>query len=115
MVSKDDMAKAVKGATDAAIKTQSEIRAAEKLIAPYVGELAKSYPSASETIKHALMAMDVKGVEKIDDVNALTVILAGQKKRGEKETPKVSEFAMDAKGATSFAERHPGAKRIQIA
>lgn len=115
MVSKEDMDKAVKGATDAAIKVQSEIRAAEKLISPYVGELSKSYSSASETIKHALMAMDVKGVEKIDDVNALTIILGQQKKRGEKEATKVSELAMDAKGASSFAERHPGASRIQIA
>lgn len=114
MVTKEDADKMVKGATDAAIRIQSEIRSAEKLIAPYVGELAKSYPTAAETIKHALLAMDVKGVEKIDDVNALTVILKQQKVPGEKVSVK-SAFAMDAKKSTSFAERHPGAARISIA
>jgi 8-oxo-dGTP pyrophosphatase MutT (NUDIX family) len=115
MVSKEDLDKAVKGASDAVraevAKTHREIRDAERLVKPYVGELAVACDSASAVLKTALGALNVEGIDAINDVNALTVILKQQPVPGAKVAPK--EFAFDAAGAKSFAERHPGAARIK--
>lgn len=116
MVSKEDMDKAVKGASDAVRaevnKNAKEIRDAERLVKPYVGELAMAHDSAVGVLKTALGALDVKGIDKIDDLNALTVILQQQPLPGAKTIIK-SPLASDAKGASSFAERFPGASRIK--
>lgn len=116
MVSKEDAEKMVKGASDAVrtevLKTQREVRDAERLVKPYVGELDKAYDSASEVLKAALTALEVEGIDKINDVNALTVILKQQPVPGAKPRL-VQSIGMDAKAASSFAERHPGAARIK--
>lgn len=115
MVTKEDMDKAVKGASDGVraevLKAQREIRDAEELVRPYVGAIKVAHDSASAVLKTALTALNVEGVENISDVNALTVILKQQSVPGAKAPAK--EFAFDSAGAKSFAERHPGAARIK--
>jgi hypothetical protein len=116
MVTKEDAEKMVKGASDAVrkevISIQRGIREAEKLVKPYVGELNGAFDSATDVLKGALTALEVEGIDKINDLNALTVILKQQPVPGAKVAPK-SSFAMDASNVKSFAERHPGAARIK--
>ncbi len=112
MVSKEDADKMVKGAEDAAVKRINAIHEAKELVRPYIGAITGAFDSATDVLKKALIAMDVKGCESINDENALKVILAQQKKPGEKVPLAKPNIAKDAASRDSFAKRYPNAARI---
>lgn len=117
MVTKDEMSKAVavavKTATDAATKTQVEIREAEKFVRPWVGELAMAHDSADAVYRTALGALGVK-IEGVHST-ALKPILEAQPKPGDRKSgPRQEHVAMDAKARTEFETMFPGAARIKV-
>jgi hypothetical protein len=99
--------KARKEAVAETIRTQREIRDAERAVAPVVGDLAIACDSAESVYATALKMRGVK----VDGVHpsaykSMFEMLAAQ--------PKATKphIAMDAAGAKSFVERHPEAARI---
>lgn len=100
-----------KRAMDAAIKAgiqaerdrQSAIRAAEKAIRPYVGEMAQAFDSAEAIYTHGLKAMGVTA--KLDGLplNALQAILESQPRPGS-QPRKEPIVALDAAASKSFSE-----------
>jgi hypothetical protein len=105
------IASAVRAATASAIKTQKDIRDAERAVRPYVGDLAMAHDSADEVYRTALDAMGIK-TEGINELIALKTILEMQPKASDpKSKPRV---AMDAAGVKSFSEMFPDAARIRI-
>lgn len=96
----------------AATKNNQEIRAAERAVRPYVGEVTKAYDSASGIYKDTLEAfkVDVTGV----DPSAYPAMLKLVPVPGAKAAPTQSEasLGMDAASSTEFAKRYPNASRI---
>jgi len=115
-VTKDEMAaeiaKAVRIASDQATRIQKEIREAENIARPWVGELNIAFDSAEQVYRRALKNIGVAGV---DDVHpsALKMILEMQPRPGA-SVRKNTVVAQDAAGAKGFAERFPGAERIRV-
>lgn len=100
---------AVSTATQATINRLNAIKAAEKAVRPYVGELAIAQDSAEGVFRLALdtLGIDVKGVPGA----ALPHILAAQPMPG--AAPAKRALAMDAASAASLAERFPDANRLK--
>lgn len=115
-----------KTAMDAAIKQASEetrrntiaefkrdmvaIRAAEKEIRPYVGELAIAQDSAAATYRAALKALGVADVDKLHD-DALRPILLAQPKPGAAKHSAMP--AMDAAAVTTFTALFPTSRPVK--
>lgn len=106
------IANAVKTAVQTTRATEQAIRDAEREVRPYVGELAMAHDSAEGVYRTALatMKVDVEGVDEMP-LGALKAILKTQPVPGQRRQGALP--AMDAKAAGGFAERHPGASRIQ--
>jgi hypothetical protein len=104
------ISKASKIATDNALKVAKEIREAERVVRPYVGDIAIACDSAEGVYRLALGALevDVEGIH----ASALPAILKMQPLPDQRRTVKTN-VAMDAAGEKSFAERHPDASRIK--
>lgn len=98
-----------KAASDAATKTQQDIRDAERTVRPWVGELAMAHDSADGVFRTALTVLGVK----VDGVHpsAYRPILEAQPIPG--STTKKTIVAMDAAGVKSFAEMFPNAARVK--
>jgi len=117
MVDKKAMDEAIKLAVDTTTKNITErhkaLRAAERDVAPYVGELKVAQDSAEGVYETALDLLGVKDIKaKKLPLPALQAILQAQPKPGEK---KITTIAQDA-GATppsDFAERWPSTQRIE--
>lgn len=103
------VSRAVKTATAQATTTQRQIFDAMRTVRPWVGELHMSFDSAEQVFAHALKArgVSVKGVHP----SAYRAILEAQPKPGTKSS--ATSMATDSAGAKGFAERFPGAARIQ--
>ena len=95
----------------AVMTNQHEIRAAEKRVRPWVGELSGAFDSADEVLAAALKSLGVKGIDKVHPSAYPHILeaqpLPGARKQGE---PRV---AMDEATVQSFADRFPNAARIQ--
>ena len=95
----------------AVMTIQHEIRAAEKRVRPWVGELSGAFDSADEVLAAALKSLGVKGIDKVHPSAYPHILeaqpLPGARKQGE---PRV---AMDEATVQSFADRFPNAARIQ--
>ena len=95
----------------AVMTNQHEIRAAEKRVRPWVGELSGAFDSADEVLAAALKSLGVKGIDKVHPSAYPHILeaqpLPGARKQGE---PRV---AMDEETVQSFADRFPNAARIQ--
>jgi 8-oxo-dGTP pyrophosphatase MutT (NUDIX family) len=100
------IAEAVKNATETTEKKQRDIRDAERIVRPYVGELATACDSAEEVYRAALTALGVKH-EGIHE-SALPAILemSGEKKKDEPAP------AMDSASVSDYAARFPNAMKI---
>jgi hypothetical protein len=96
------------GAADA-IRIQREIRAAERAIRPYVGDLAMAHDSAEAVYRTALTVLGVKteGVHP----SAFQTILAMQPLAGARQP---TNLALDSAGAKGFAERFPDTQRVDV-
>lgn len=103
---------AVDAATSAAIKTQKEIRDAERAVRPYVGELAMSFDSAETVLRAALKTMGVKGHDTIH-ASALQAVLEMQPLPNVRR-PRDVALAQDAASAKSFTDRFPGTQNIRV-
>ena len=99
---------AIKAASEAASKNAKEIRDAENVVRPWVGNLAMAHDSAEAVYRTALGALGVK-VEGVHP-SALKTILELQPLPGARKV----EVAMDAAGASDFAKRNPYASKIQV-
>lgn len=102
---------ATKSATVAAIKTQQDIREAERAVRPYVGDLAMAHDSADAVYRTALTSL---GVE-VDGVHpsAFPAILKLQPKPGD-TPPARKPIAQDAAASKAFEERFPHANRLKV-
>lgn len=108
-------AEVAKQATTAAIRIAGEIRDAERMVRPLVGDLVMSFDSAEKVHRHALKAVGEPDVDKID-ASALPALIRHQitaKQQGSRPTP--NRLAMDTAGADDFLKRYPGAERIGFA
>lgn len=110
-VSKAAMDEAIKAAAKAAeektIARLRDIAEAEKVVRPYVGELAIAKDSAEGVYKSALklLGIETKGIHS----SAYRAILEAQPKPGDKR----QRMASDAKVSDDFLTRFPDANRIQ--
>lgn len=109
-VDKKAMDAAIKIATDGVLKTQKDIREAERAVRPYVGDLAIAFDSAEAVYRQALKNLGVKGVENIH-ASALPTILGMQTVPGRGRTQQ-SELAVDSAPLDDFSARFPEAARI---
>lgn len=101
---------ATKTATAAAIKTQQDIREAERAVRPYVGDLAMAHDSADAVYRTALTSfgVDVDGIHP----SAFPAILKLQPKPG--DTPVRKPIAQDAAASKDFEARFPNANRLKV-
>lgn len=102
---------ATKTATAAAIKTQQDIRDAERAVRPYVGDLAMAHDSADAVYRTALtsLGVDIDGVHP----SAFPAILKLQPKPGD-APPARKPIAQDAASSKAFEERFPHANRLKV-
>lgn len=102
---------AVKSATAAAAKNASEIRDAEKLVRPLVGEIAIACDSAEAVHRAALkmLGVDAKDIH----ASALPTLLKMQKAPGDRSRHE-PVIAQDAAAAADFEKRYPGASAIRV-
>lgn len=115
MVSKKDMATAmdaaIKKVTEANDKRQQELRAAERAVKPYVGELAMDHKTADEVYAATLTALGVEGVADVHP-SAYPAILKAIPLPNQKNTNVSAEVAMDAAAINSYEKMFPNATRI---
>lgn len=105
------IAAAAKAATDAAVKTQREIRDAERAVRSRVGELAMAHDSAEGVYRSALKILGVPNAETIHH-SALPALLEMQPIPGARSHNPPAQIAQDAASIDSFTKRFPGAARI---
>lgn len=101
-------ADATEAGRKAAIATMLAVREAEKVVRPWIGELAIAQDSAEAVYRLALDSIGVKheGVHP----SAYRAILEAHPKPGER--PKAPDLALDAAAVSGFAARFPDAARI---
>lgn len=106
------LAKARKDAASDAVRTHQEIRAAERAVRPYVGDLPELAADSAEDVYRTALEMlgeDVEGVHP----SAYSHILAKMPTADARATESKRRPAMDSRGAQGFAERFPNAARLQ--
>ena len=103
--------RAVGTASAGIIRTQREIRDAEKEVRPWVGDMSMVFDSAEKVYEQALKMLKVPlaGIHP----SAYRTIL--QHIPMPRDPARLTIVATDAKNRASFAERFPGIKRIQLA
>jgi len=108
-VTKTAMDEAIRKAQADAAANHRAIRDAERVVRPYVGELAIACDSADDVYRHALKMLGVK----VDGIHpsAFRTILEMQPKAGQRQQQH-QRIAADSAAAKSFTERHPAAQRI---
>lgn len=104
------ISRAVRLATDSAAKNHQEIREAERVVRPYVGELVMAYDSAEAVFRGALDALAVEH-DDIKEVAALKRILEMQPVPGVKQE-RTRRIAMDSAPSADFSTRFPETSRI---
>lgn len=107
-------AKSAKTAEQATIKRMNAIREAERIVRPWVGEVALGQDSAEAVYKLALdeAGIDLTGVPEIA-YRALLSALPSPQAEAQERARTGRSLAMDAVGAKKFAERFPNANRLQ--
>jgi hypothetical protein len=100
--------RAVKAAESATVKRLRDIADAEKVVRPYIGEIAVAQDSAEAVYK---LALDSIGIP-VDGVHpsAYRAILSTAPKPGERDR---STMARDSAGGADFETRFPNAARIR--
>lgn len=115
MITKPAMDAAIAAAVKANTKTQTDLRAAERDVRSWIGEIAPTmaFDSAAGVYEHALKALKVDVTDV--DPSAFKAILHAQPKP-KRATRLETLMATDAKpeGAKSFEERFPAASRIVV-
>ncbi len=107
------IASATKVATDSAQKIQRDIREAERVVHPYVGNIVGGLDSAEDVYRKALKIMGVTGVDKVH-ASALRPILEMQPKPGARRTTTSVKQAADEASSSGFFTRYPEAARIRL-
>lgn len=102
---------AAAAATAAAIKSQQEIRDAERAVRPYVGDLAMAHDSADAIYRTALTSLnvDIEGVHP----SAFPAILKMQPKAGD-VVKRATPIAQDAAASKDYETRYPNANRLKL-
>lgn len=114
MVSKPAMDDAIKVAVAKARDGERAIRAALTEVRPYVGELTMAFDSAEDVKRHALSMLSVDGAKTLH-ADALSSVLAVQRKAGARSPDVDRPIAMDTAATKDFASRFPDANRIASA
>jgi hypothetical protein len=107
---------AIKLVVDEERKNQQAIRKAERVVRPWVGDLAMDAAmSADDVYRSALTVLGVKDIDKIHPQN-YEMILSYQPKPGaiRSHTLGGTRVAMDAVTQKSFFERNPDVARIRV-
>lgn len=105
------IATAVKAAELKAIRTQREIRDAEKAVRPYVGELAVACDSADGVYRAALKVLGYAEADKVH-ASALPSILALMPKPGARAPYSEARIAADSAAVDDYAKMFPDTARI---
>lgn len=109
-VTKAAMDEAMKGVAASVRATERGIQEALRRARPYVGELTMSFDSAEQVNRQVLKMLGVKGFDTIHE-SALPAMIEMQPLPGSK---KPGGMAHDAAPSKGFAERFPGASRIEV-
>lgn len=111
-VTKGAMDQAIREAVARSVAGHKAMREAERIVRPWVGDLALAQDSAEEVYKTALNMLGVKtdGIHS----SAFRALLEAQPKPGGNRSKSERRIAQDAAQTKSFAERFPGAARINI-
>jgi hypothetical protein len=105
---KGAMDSAIAGALAAERARVNAVRAAERDVRPFVGDLAIACDHAHEVYRHALKGLGIKA-DGISDVAALKLVLHSQPKPG--TTPRAA-LAMDKSTTASAIAQFPGLARL---
>jgi len=116
LITKPAMDAAISAAVKAAEKRSHEnakaIRAAERAVRPYVGELAMDAASPDEVYRKALGMMGVEGVDTVH-ASALPILLKTLPLPGSNAAPRrEAKIAQDAAAVDARAKRFPALARI---
>lgn len=111
-VSKADMDRAVKAASDKIMKDHREIAEAREAVRPVVGAIAMDAACGADVYRAALEAMGVEGAADLH-ADALRPVFDATKKPAPTTHTTKSVVAMDAAAQASFATRYPGATTIK--
>lgn len=109
------IAAAAKSATEAANRTQKEIRDAERFVRPIVGDLSIAFDSAEAVHRAALDALGVKHRGVHHSALKTMIEMAADKKSNARPTPTEESIAQDSAASKDFGARFPGASRIGFA
>jgi uncharacterized protein len=99
-------------ATKNALKIANDIRAAEREVRPYVGELSVAFDSAVAVYQTALKNMGVSDASRVSDPIALKAMLKAQPLPGAKRREAI--MAHDASPSSDFAAAFPDAMAILL-
>jgi hypothetical protein len=112
---KKAVAAATKDATDRTLKTQREIRTAERFVRPWVGDMAMDAACPADVYRTTLKAlgMDAKKIDEMHE-DALLPVLEAQPKpsRQNQRDPKIAQDSKLPK--ETFAERFPFMKNVTV-
>jgi hypothetical protein len=103
----------IKEAKEDAIRTQKEIREAENVVRPWVGQMEMAFDGASDVYRTALQALGVKDLD-IVHPSAYKTILELQPLPGASRGSRYAQdsVAMDSATTVDFFKRFPGAAKI---
>jgi hypothetical protein len=112
-ITQDEMEKALRAAAEAERKIQRDIRDAERIVQPWVGNLAMAFDSDEQVYRKALKMLGVPGVDRVH-ASALRTILEMQPKPGAKPRLAARVAADESVQVGSFLDRYPDAGRIRL-
>lgn len=118
-VTQEAMDKAIKKATDSATaRVKADMTAtadAREFVRPWVGAVAMTFDSAEKVLKAACGTLKIEGVDKINDVSALRLLIQSKPQIGAKlAIDKQPVLAVDADEEKALFARYPGAKHIAV-
>ena len=104
----------IKEAKEEAIRNQKEIREAENVVRPWVGQMEMAFDSAADVYKTALVALGVKDLDIIHPSAYKTLLELAPLPGHSKSSARHAQDAqmMDSATSASFFERFPGAAKI---
>jgi uncharacterized protein len=109
---RSEIAAAVKIAADQATKVQRDIRDAERFASKWVGDLAMSFDSGEQVLRHTLKLLRVEGADTVH-ASALHALLSMVPQPGARPKADDSDVAMDAAAVDSLNQRF-GLDRITV-
>jgi hypothetical protein len=112
LMTKTAMDAALKTVEQATIKRMNAIREAERIVRPWIGEVAMGQDSAEAVYKLALDSADIDLTD-VPPIAYRAVLQALPQPNATVPQPTAARMALDSAGAKKYAERFPHANRLQ--